>query len=98
MSIARIGETQAKPESIEALREFLLSIMPGIKATKGCESVTLYQSQEDPTRFTMIEIWDSVESHKAAVREISPNDLVKIRAMLACAPSGSYFDLVASAD
>ena len=42
MSIARIGETQAKPEAIESLREFLLSIMPGIGAAAGCESVTLY--------------------------------------------------------
>ena len=94
MSIARIGETQAKPESIEALREFLLSIMPGIKATKGCESVTLYQSQEEPTKFTMIEIWDSVESHKAAVREISPEDLAKVKAMLASAPRGEYFSQI----
>ncbi|MFT3895936.1 MAG: antibiotic biosynthesis monooxygenase [Anaerolineales bacterium] len=98
MSIARIGETQAKPESIEELRKFWLSIMPGIKATKGCEFVTLYQSQEDPTRFTMIEIWDSVESHKAAVMDISPDDIAKVRTMLASAPSGSYFDVFESAD
>ena len=94
MSIARIGETQAKPESIEALREFLQSLMPGIKATKGCESVTLYQSQEDLTRFTMIEIWDSIESHKAAVQEISPDDIARVRIMLASAPSGRYYDLL----
>ncbi len=37
MSIARIGETQAKPQSTEALRDFLLSIMPGIKSSQGCE-------------------------------------------------------------
>lgn len=94
MSIARIGETQAKPEAIEDLRSFLQSIMPGIQATKGCESVTLYQSQEDPTRFIMIEIWDSIESHKAAVMDISPEDIAKIRTLLASAPGGGYFDLV----
>lgn len=94
MSIARIGETQAKPESIKALREFLLSIMPGIRGTEGCASVTLYQSQENPTRFIMIEIWDSVESHKAAVREIPADDIARVRAMLASAPSGSYYDLI----
>lgn len=94
MSIARIGETQAKPESIEDLRSFLQSIMPGIQATKGCESVTLYQSQADPTRFTMIEIWDSVESHKAAVQDISPEDIAKVRTMLASAPRGEYFSRI----
>ena len=94
MSIARIGKTQAKPESIEALRQFLLSIMPGIRATKGCESVALYQSQEDPTHFTMIEIWDSIEAHKAAIQEISPDDIAKVKTMLASAPRGEYFSRI----
>ena len=70
MSVARIGETQAKPETTQALRDFLISIMPGIKSSLGCESVTLYQSQADSTRFTIIEIWDSIESHHASVKNI----------------------------
>lgn len=96
MSIARIGETQAKPQSTEALRDFLLSIMPGIKSSQGCESVTLYQSQEDPTKFTMIEIWDSTESHKASVKNIPPEMLAELRPLLATAPSGSYYNFVSS--
>jgi quinol monooxygenase YgiN len=94
MSIFRIGETQAKPDSIEELREFLMSIMPGIKASPGCESVQLYQSQADPTKFTMIEVWESMESHQASVKEIPPELLAKIRPLLAAAPSGSYFELI----
>ena len=93
MSIARIGETQAKPETVEALRDFLLSIMPGIKSSDGCESVTLYQSESDPTKFTMIEIWDRVESHQASVREIPPEMLEKIRPLLGSAPGGSYYTI-----
>jgi quinol monooxygenase YgiN len=94
MSIARIGETQAKPENIDALRDFLLSIMPGIKSSQGCESVALYQSQDDSTKFTMIEIWDSVESHQASVSNIPPEKLAEIRPLLAAAPSGRYNNLV----
>jgi quinol monooxygenase YgiN len=94
MSIARIGETQAKPETIDALRDFLLSIMPGIKSSQGCESVTLYQSQDDPTKFTMIEVWDRMESHKASVKNIPPEMLAEIRPLLATAPSGSYYNFV----
>ena len=96
MSVARIDETQAKPETIEALREFLLSIMAGIRSSQGCESVTLYQSQEDPTKFTMIEIWDRVESHQASVRNIPSAMLAQIRPLLATAPSGSYYNFVSS--
>jgi len=35
MAVARIGETQAKPKTTEALREFLISIMPGIKSSQA---------------------------------------------------------------
>ena len=94
MSIARIGETQAKPESTEMLRDFLISIMPGIKSSQGCESFTLYQSQDDPTKFTMIEVWDSIESHRASVKNIPPEMLAEIRPLLASPPSGSYYDVL----
>ena len=95
MSITRIGETQAKPELTEALRDFLVSIIPMIKSSKGCESVQLYQSQDDPTRFIMIEVWDSVEAHRASVKNIPSEMLADIRPLLASPPSGSYFGLVA---
>ena len=94
MSIYRIGETQAKPETTEALRDFLISIMPGIKFSQGCESATLYQSQDDPSKFTMIEIWDSLGSHQASVRNIPPDMLAEIRPLLALAPTGSYYNLI----
>lgn len=94
MSITRIGETQAKPELTEVLRDFLLSIMPMIKSSQGCESVALYQSQDDPTKFTMIEVWDSIESHQASVKNIPSDMLTQIRPLLASTPSGGYFALL----
>jgi quinol monooxygenase YgiN len=94
MSITRIGEFQAKPESIKALRNFLLSIIPLIKSSHGCESAMLYQSHDDPTKFTMLEVWDSVESHQASVKNIPPEMLTEIRPLLASAPSGGYYDLI----
>ena len=95
MSISRIGQTQAKEETIEALRDFLLSIIPIIKSSHGCESVTLFQSKDDPTRFTMIEVWDSVESHRASVKNIPPEMLGEIGPLLASSPSGGYFEMLA---
>ena len=94
MSISRIGEVQAKPDLVNELREFLLSILPGIQDSEGCESVQLYQSEDDPSRFLMIEIWDRVESHQASVRNIPPEKLGEIRPLLATSPSGSYFKLI----
>jgi len=94
MSISRIGEIQAKPELTGDLRDFLISIMPIIKSSEGCESVQLYQSQDDATKFIVIEVWDSVESHQASVKNIPPEKLSEIRPLLAASPSGNYYSLV----
>ena len=94
MSISRIGEVQARSESIEELRAFLVSIMPLIQASEGCTSVKLYQSKEEPSKFLMLEEWDSIESHQASVRSIPPEKLGEIRPLLATSPRGSYFTLI----
>ena len=94
MSISRIGQMQAKAGSSEELREFLLSIMPGIESADGCESVHLYQSEDEPDKFTMIEVWDSVASHQASIKNIPAEKLGEIRPLLATSPSGSYYELV----
>ena len=94
MTITRLGEMQARPETTEALRDFLLSIIPLIKFSQGCKSVTLYQSHDDPTKFTMLEVWDSIESHQASVKNIPPELLAQIRPLLASAPRGGYYQFV----
>jgi quinol monooxygenase YgiN len=94
MSISRMGEVKAKEGLADELRDFLISIMPGIKSAEGCESVQLYQSADDPSKFIMIEVWDSVESHQASVKNIPPKKLGEIRPLLATSPSGSYFRLI----
>ena len=94
MSVYRIGEFQAKPETIAALQDFLRSIVPLIKSAQGCASVSLYQSHTDPSKFTMIEVWDSLESHQASVKNIPSEMLAEIRPLLASAPSGGYLQLI----
>ena len=94
MAITRIGEIHAKPELADALRDFLLSIIPIIRSSEGSLDCQLYQSQDDPTRFLMIEVWESMEAHQASVKNIPPEKLSEIRPLLGSAPRGSYFDLV----
>jgi len=77
------------------LREFLASIMPMIKSSEGCEVCELFQSQDDPAKFLMIEVWDSVESHQASAKNIPPEKLGEIRPLLGSTPSGSYYTSVA---
>jgi quinol monooxygenase YgiN len=94
ISVTRIGEIRAKPELSEVLRDFLISIIPMIKSSGGCESVQLYQSQEDATKFVMIEVWDSIESHQASVKNIPPEKMAEIKPLLASSLSGGYFGSV----
>jgi quinol monooxygenase YgiN len=94
MSITRIGEFQARQDLIEEMRNFLISIVAEIKSSPGCESVQLFQRQDDPTKFIMIEAWGSLESHQASVRNIPPEKLAEVRPLLASPPSGSYFTLI----
>jgi quinol monooxygenase YgiN len=94
VSVSRIGEVQAKEGLTEDLREFLISIMALIKSSEGCESVQLYQNQDDPSKFMIIEVWDSVESHQASVKNIPSEKLSEIRPLLAVSPSGSYYGLI----
>lgn len=96
MSIARIGSFTGKPGQIDELKDFLFSIIPMIQSSPGCESVQLYQSQEDPVSFTMIEVWDSVESHRASVKNIPSEKLTEIQPLLGSSPRGSYYELVSA--
>jgi hypothetical protein len=40
----------------------------------------------------VLEVWDSVESHKAAVKDIPPEMLMTVMELLDGRPSGEYFD------
>ena len=92
MRIARIGEFQTHVCMEEEMKEFLVSIMPLITGSEGCESCQLFQSQEDATTFLMVEVWDSVEAHQASVKHIPPEKLAEIRPLLASTPNGRYFE------
>jgi hypothetical protein len=44
----------------------------------------------------MIEIWDSIESHQASVKNIPPGKLAEVQPLLGAAPGGSYYDMVSA--
>jgi heme oxygenase (mycobilin-producing) len=91
VSIARIGESRSKAGMHAALREFLLSIMPSILSSRGCLSCELFQDQEDPTKFVMIEVWENIEAHQASVKNIPPEKIREIMPLLAGSPGGRYY-------
>ena len=91
MGITRINDFRAKEGKAEALRAFLAQMIPSIASCRGCVSCKLLQSQDSPDRFVILEVWDSIESHKAAVEDIPPEMLVTVMELLDGKPSGEYF-------
>jgi quinol monooxygenase YgiN len=94
MTVYRIGEMTAAEGRVEDMRVFLLSILPIIRQSEGCQDAQMYQSQENLARFMIVEVWDSTASHQASVKNIPPEKLAEIRPLLGEAPNGSYFDRV----
>ena len=91
MSVTRINEFRAKEGKAEALRGLLGQAIPSIASSRGCLSCKLLQSQDSPARFVVLEVWDSIESHKAAVKDIPPAMFMTVMGLLDGMPSGEYF-------
>ena len=91
MSVTRIGEFQAQEGKAERLRALLTAALPAIRSSKGCRSCHLLQSQSDPARILVIEVWDSIEAHQASVKGIPPEAVEKARSLLATAPRAGYY-------
>jgi quinol monooxygenase YgiN len=91
MNVTRINDFRAKESNAEALRAFLGQVIPSIASSRGCLSCKLLQSQDNPARFVVIEVWDSIESHMAAVKDIPPEMFASAMELLDGRPSGEYF-------
>jgi quinol monooxygenase YgiN len=91
MSVTRISEFQALDGKGERLRALLTAAVPAIRSSKGCHSCRLLQSQSDPGRILVIEVWDSVDAHQASVKSIPPEMVDKTRSLLAAAPKAGYY-------
>ena len=61
MTVRVIAHIKAKPESVDATRELLKSLILPTRIEQGCIIYDLYQNEADPTDFTFIEEWTSDE-------------------------------------
>ncbi len=92
MSIAYVGQSHAKSGESGKLREFLLSVgLPAIRSSSGCESCLMLQNEDDPTRFIGIEVWASVEAHRASIKNIPAESIREFMKLVAGPPTGGYY-------
>ncbi len=94
MPITRLNEFQAAPAQATALRDFLRSIIARIIDAPGCRSCELLVQQDDPARFAIIEVWESVAAHQASVARIPPELMQQAFALFAVPARGAYYQQV----
>jgi quinol monooxygenase YgiN len=92
MPITRINEFTAPPDKATELGEFLRSVIALILDAPGCRSCQLLHHHDDPVRYAIIEVWDSIEAHQAAASRIPPDLLAQARALFAEPARGAYYD------
>jgi quinol monooxygenase YgiN len=89
--ITRINEFHAAPGQGDALLAALRGIVPTILAAPGCRSCELLQGLDEPARVAIVEVWDSVESHKAALKATTHGMFEPVSKLLDRSPTGAYF-------
>ena len=88
-------EFQAKPDKVEAVKEFLGKVLPDTRAYEGFERIDLHQDQDDPTSFMFYEQWSSRPEYEAYLAwRTETGALDEFVAMLAGPPSFRFFDVV----
>jgi quinol monooxygenase YgiN len=94
MTIARHYMMQAVPGQEKALEAILLSLADMAGSMRGCLGVELLRDSGNAARFVLVEKWESVDAHTAAVAGFSREIGKALRATLAHPLEGAYFDFL----
>lgn len=91
MSITRINHFRARDQHAAELKLFLTEMLPFIRSSTGCQSCELLQDHSEPTRIVIVEVWDTVEAHKASLAKVPPEQFHQAKEYLAEPPHGAYY-------
>lgn len=91
MSVTRLNHFEAKHGRESELKELLGSIMGIVRNSPGCVSCQLLESQDEPAKLVILEVWDNVHSHQEAAKLVPPEKLQAAVGLLAQRPVGMYY-------
>ncbi|MDI7776203.1 antibiotic biosynthesis monooxygenase family protein [Asticcacaulis sp. EMRT-3] len=95
MSVLRLNEFKALPGQFEALAKHFEAIVAQIRTIDGNQSCELLLKMADGASddevLVVIETWESLDHHKAAVSAIDPAQLAAVMALLDGPPKGRYY-------
>ena len=61
MTVRVVAHITARPDTVEATRDLLKSLILPTRIEQGCITYQLLQNETDPTDFTFVEEWTSDE-------------------------------------
>lgn len=86
---------QAKPESTVAFSSILEQVKATLPTIPGCLAVRCFGDSQDPTRFTLVEDWESPALHQQHISKVIESGAwASMAAHLAEAPVSGYFNLL----
>ncbi len=87
MAIGVLLEWRFKPEAVDQAPSVVAKVLATTRAFDGCIRIDVLVDAADPTRWLLVELWESLE-HDAAYREFraGPGKVTEIPPMLAAAP------------
>lgn len=91
MSITRINEFTAREGRADALAAYLESIVPLIESADDCLYCHLLRGFDNPSRFLIIETWESIAAHQLSVQGIDRKEFLRAMESLAQTPQAEYF-------
>jgi len=94
MTVGRIYRMIAKEEDADKLREGLSAVGPFITSQEGCLGVDVFNDQESPCCFLLIEKWESIEHHQAALAAMPDGIFDEVMSCLEEPPEASYAALI----
>lgn len=94
MPVAALLEFRFKPEAVDQVPDALTRTLAVTRQFDGCHRIDVLVDNEDPTRYLLVEVWESME-HDAAYREFraSPGGASELGPLLAAPPVLLYYVL-----
>lgn len=79
----------------ESTRNEFINSFEMMKTVPGFQSISLFQEQSNPNKFTCVEFWDNNESHAQHVKEVSDEARKAWLNLLEEVSSGHFYEKIA---
>jgi quinol monooxygenase YgiN len=92
--VAALLEFRFKPDVVDQVPDALSRTLAVTRTFDGCQRIDVLVDSEDPTRYLLVEVWESME-HDRAYREFraSPGGASELGPLLAALPVLLYYSV-----